>query len=111
MERQIEHKKIDKKQFKTYCLDKISILVSKYRFYYSGVIVKTEKDLFEYVKKRDQRGRLTLYYHLPSKRLFMIIYCKNRVELAYTDLSISTARKYNKEFSELQKEIKSNIEF
>lgn len=106
MERQIEHKSIDKKQFKNYCLDKLTILLGRYNFFYSGIVVKTEKDLFEFVKTRKQRSRLTLYYHVPSKRLFMITYCKNRIELAYTNLSISTANKYNKEFKELQKELR-----
>ena len=105
IERTIEHKNIDKKQFKNYCLEKITILVSKYRFFYSGIVVKTEKDLFEFVKTRKQRSRLTLYYHVPTKRLFLITYCKSRIELSYTNLSLTTAKKYNKIFTIRQKEI------
>lgn len=109
MERKIESKNIDKKEFKNYCINKINILVRKYRFFYSGVVVKTEKDLFDFVKTRKQKSRITMYYHIPSKRLFLIIYCKNSVELLYTNLSLTTAKKYNKEFDTLYKEIYEEI--
>ena len=106
-ERNVENKKLNKKEFKNFCLDKIDILVGKYRFFYSGVVVKTEKDLFEEVHYKTKRSRLTLYYHVPSKRLFLIIFCKYVIQMYYTDLSITTAKKYNKIFTARQQEIKN----
>lgn len=106
----IKFEKLEKKTFFNFVSCKLDLLVTKYNFYYSGVLVKVaNKDVVSLVLNRHSKNKhkCILYYDVERNTCYFIQYSKEFVKIFYTNVCESTAYKYNKKLKDLYKYFKN----